>query len=110
MFGRQPVAWTTAFAGIVNFIVLMYNAFKPETAPQITVEMVSALNVAFAGIIALVANVTATPVNDARLANGTQVNSGQSVVVPANVLTDVAVPNVITPVSSYPEAPKVGGA
>lgn len=101
IFGRQPIAITSAFAAVLNVVIILWNSIKPAGSPEITTEMAAAINVAFVAIIAVVANAAVTPIGDARLNNGTQVNSGQSVVVPLNTLNGQRAANVITPVSPY---------
>ncbi len=86
--------WATAFSLIMNTAVLIWNFYNPS-APVPDV-ITAAINATFVGLLALLANQALTPVADARIANGTPVNSGTSVVVPQSVVEGVPSEEILT--------------
>jgi len=96
ILGRSPLIWATAFTGVLNALVLIWNYYNPANpVPDI---ITAALNTAFVGILALFANSALTPVADARIANGTPVNIqngvAQSVVVSATSVSGKTVEEI----------------
>lgn len=81
ILGRHPILLTAAFGALVNLAVYMAQVFGwLAISPTDLATLVTLLNVAFAAVIAVVANVAVTPISDPRLPDGTQVNSGTSTV------------------------------
>ena len=96
IFGRQPVAITAAFGALLNLILLLL----PTVAPTLVLPdgFAAAANIAFAALVALVANTSVTPTSDPRLANGSAVNieNGvpQSIVVSQASVADLTVEQI----------------
>ena len=97
IFGRQPVLVYIFLAAVLNTAALWV---------EVTPLQIAAINGLILAGIGLLANSSLTPTGDARLANGTQVNSGQSVVIPQSALNGTKAANILMPPAVDGAAPE----